>query len=609
MTEREATHRPSLGSHRLLGQGVGAALIRTDGEIDWWCPDHFEAEPVLWSLLDRHGGRSGWCDATAAAWGACPAGPTARTTVRVHEHRVQLWDGLLESGAGSVLIRLVRPESATLTLRHVLRAGGFDMPAAPWRRTEHGATNGVLDVISVDGTDIDGDCAGINVPATPDTWSGIAIYTTQAQQALLTPDTLVTLMESAEEKNQRAMSRLRLPRRHPSRATDALCVLRALTDRATGAPVASPTTSLPEAPGGERQFDYRYSWLRDSALGLATAVMLGHLDAGARYLDFVADLLDRHGEHLQPLSTSGGERVPSERTISGVAGWAESRPVRVGNAATEQRQLDALAAIIDAVWAYANSGGRINARRWSVVDRLATMLAEAPFQPSSGIWELRRPKRLVSEEIARWQGLDRALRLRRRYRPWLRRPRWRTERSAARRRVEAALDPLTGRLPQSFEPGDTTPDAATLAVATAGLWHRRDPRLTRLVLATVQALEQGSFLRRYPPADDGFAGIEATFLPASWWAITALGAVGELDTAWQRADDLCAHLPPLQPEQWDVEADEALGNTPLLWSHTEAARSLYYLQRAQMRRHIGPLGVKLWTIARYLRLRFTIQRQ
>ena len=101
VTAAAATHRPPLGSHRLLGHGVGAALVRIDGEVDWWCPDRFEATPLLWSLLDRDGGCSRWRDAAAAAWDGCPAGPTATTTVRVGEHRVELWDGLVACGAGS----------------------------------------------------------------------------------------------------------------------------------------------------------------------------------------------------------------------------------------------------------------------------------------------------------------------------------------------------------------------------------------------------------------------------------------------------------------------------------------------------------------------------
>jgi GH15 family glucan-1,4-alpha-glucosidase len=526
--------------------------------------------------------------------------------VRLDGQRVELWDGLLSSGQGSALVRLARPQSHGSALRHVLRAGGFDSTVSRWQVVQRAVCNGALSVVGADSTDLAGDQLLITVSAEPGVWSGFAVVTRGAAiDSSATPAALVAVMEAAERDDRQSMSRLRLPRRHPSRAVDALRVLHALTDPSTGAPVASPTTSLPEAPGGERQFDYRYSWLRDSALGLSTAVMLGHVDAGARYVDFVAGLLDRRDGHLQPLSTTRGTPVPPEREIAGVAGWAASQPVRVGNAATGQRQLDGPAAIIDAVWMFVNNGGRMTSTRWSVVDRLATMLAAAPFQPTSGIWELREPRQLVSEEIARWQGLDRAVRLRRRYRPWLRRPDWNRQRAEARRRVEAAVDESTGRLPQSFAPGDSTPDAATLTVATTGFWRRRDPRLRRLVEATVDALEQGSFLLRYPPADDGFEGIEAAFLPASWWAITALATSGNVDHAWDRADDLCAHLPPLQPEEWDVQAGEALGNTPLLWSHTEAARCLYVLQREQLRRRVGTVGVRMWTIGRYVRLRFT----
>ena len=413
----------------------------------------------------------------------------------------------------------------------------------------------------------------------------------------LTPDALVALMTDAEDEERRAMRRLRLPRRHSSRATDALHVLRALSDPATGAPVAAPTTSLPEAPGGERQFDYRFSWLRDSALGLGTAVMLGHLDAGARYLDFVAGLLDRYDGHLQPLSTTSGDRVPPEREIAGVAGWAASRPVRVGNAAGEQRQLDALATIIDATWTYTNNGGRMNAtplgggrhagghaRRCPVradERRLgaapAGRASSARRSPAGRDWTGRCACAAADDRgcdvprggtLARWRAVA-----------------WR-RRSTRRRACSRSRSSRVTRLPTRRRSTSPSP----------GSGPRRDRRAHRLVTATVAALEEGPFLRRYPPADDGFAGTEGAFLPASWWAVTALAAVGELDAAWARADALCALLPPLQPEEWDVERGEALGNTPLLWSHTEAARCLYFLQRADVRRRFGPLGLRLWAV-------------
>ena len=149
-------------------------------------------------------------------------------------------------------------------------------------------------------------------------------------------------------------------------------------------------------------------------------------------------------------------------------------------------------------------------------------------------------------------------------------------------------------------------DAAALTAAISGLARGRRGR--RLVSATIQPLEQGAFLRRYPPTDDGFAGVEACFVPASWWAVTALCRVGDVAAAESRADDLCAALPPLQPEEWDVERNEALGNTPLLWSHMEAARALYALQREHIRHRYGSFGLGAWSAGRYLRLRTTRHR-
>lgn len=596
----EAAHRPPLEPRRLLGEGVGAALIRPDGEVDWWCPNRFEAEPVLWSLLDPRGGCSRWVGADAVARDECPAGPTTRTVVAIGGTRLELWDGLVGAPGGSMLVRLVRATDGEHRLVNLVRAGGFETPQAPWFLTPEGAANAALMIVGAAVTP-DGDgCVAVEVIASPDGWTGFAVVAAQRTPSATTVDELQQALEQAEVRDRRETARLRLPRRHPQRVTDGLQVMRALTNRATGAPVAAPTTSLPEAPGGTRQFDYRYSWLRDSGLSMAMAAALGDLTAASGYVTFLGRLL---GGDLRPVSTSDGGRVPTEREVPCVAGWAGSRPVRVGNGAGDQQQLDAVATVIDAVWFHVSSGAAMDMATWAVVDDLAGRLVDAPFEPTSGVWELRDPKRLVSEEIARWHGLDRALRLRRRYRPWLRRHRWAQRRAEARQRVVAAIDPTTGRLPETFDDGDDGPDAATLMAVISGLLDRRDARAARLVRATIDALEDGPFLRRYPPKDDGFVGIEAAFVPVSWWAVTALAIVGDVDAAGERADALCGALPRLQPEEWDVDGATALGNTPLLWSHMESARALYVLQREELRRRVGTVGLGMWSFARYLRLR------
>jgi GH15 family glucan-1,4-alpha-glucosidase len=210
---------------------------------------------------------------------------------------------------------------------------------------------------------------------------------------------------------------------------------------------------------------------------------------------------------------------------------------------------------------------------------------------------------LVTDELARWIGLRYAVRLRRVLRPWVRRATWITTRDQAGRRVAAAWDPVRGLLPQSV--GPSTPDAATLLAAIHECFGPDDPRAGRLVRSTIAALEEGPFLRRYPSGTDDFAGVEATFVPASWWAISALCAIGDLPAAEARADAMCARLPRLLPEEWDVVAEHGLGNAPLLWSHSQAARALYDLHALRIRRRFGRLGHATWRIGRFLRLRFS----
>ena len=483
---RSAGHRPPLASHRLIGQGRGAALLRPTGEVDWWCPNRFDATPMLWSLLDPDGGAAAWLDVELATWDGRPAGPTTRTVLRRGTDRVETWDGLLQLGTGTALIRLVRALGSPGTLSHRLRCGGFGDDPTRWTLAEAVATGADLRVLGNHRLGLHGDL--LTDVAVTERWSG-------------------------------------------------------------------------------------------------------------------ADLIDQHEDGLTPLFTTDGDRPPDEEVVEHVSGWAGSQPVWTGNAATKQRQLDSVTTILDAVNVHIRCGGRADRRTWHLVDHLAQRLVDAPFGPSSGIWEIREPRRLVSEELARWIGLDTALRLRLILRPWLRRPMWRQARDAARARVEASYNSELDMFPQSFD-GPFTPDASALLACIHGLFSRRDPRGRRLALATVAALEQGSFMRRYPPAADGFKGTEATFIPASWWAVSALAAVGEIDAARRRADDMCAQLPPLLSEEWDVEQRSSLGNTPLLWSHTEAARALYNLHSARIRKFFGAPGVAAYNISRYVRIRF-----
>lgn len=188
------------------------------------------------------------------------------------------------------------------------------------------------------------------------------------------------------------------------------------------------------------------------------------------------------------------------------------------------------------------------------------------------------------------------------FRPWLLRPEWKRVRDQTWQRVDATFDAERQMLPQRFD-GPFVADAATLLAAIHGFYPPRSNRARSLVHATIAALEEAPFLRRHQLVNSDPSTHEGAFVPVSWWAVTALAIVGDLDTARQRADDMCVHLPPLIAEEWSIENSEALGNTPLLWSHTEAARSLHQLTREHVRRRYGTAVYRAWRIARYLRFR------
>jgi GH15 family glucan-1,4-alpha-glucosidase len=279
-----------------------------------------------------------------------------------------------------------------------------------------------------------------------------------------------------------------------------------------------------------------------------------------------------------PVRTVGGDTVEAERAVTGVEGWCDSVPVRVGNAAGSQLQFDALGFVLDALSHYRRHDRRLRARLWSVTRILADRAADPTnAQPSNGIWEIRTPARFVSADIGCWLALDRALKLGRRRPGALSvRRRWRRARDEVRARVLGALR-ADGTLPQVY--GGDRVDACALLLVVFGLLPATDPRAHRLVDATIGALGAGPLLHRYAPdGHDGFAAGEAPFVPASWWAVTALAVLGHPD-AQARADQLCEMLPMLQPEEFDPARREALGNTPLLWSHAECARALFELDR------------------------------
>ncbi|PZS36819.1 MAG: hypothetical protein DLM58_00830 [Pseudonocardiales bacterium] len=601
MTSR-AERSPALAEHRLLGDGRSAALLRPDSEINWWCVPELDSPPVLWSLLDPAGARAVWCDLEAVSVDPRPAGQTALTTVRCGPAMLECWDALLPNGdGGSALVRLVRCVTGPLEVTHALSLGGFDAPVARWDGATAVLQQGPVTVTG--GTaELHGQVMCSRVCAPQGTWAALVIAFGSAHAA--DPSAWAAELTAIEARVARAEQALRLPTLLPERVLDALAVMRACTDARSGAVVAAVTTSLPEAPGADRQFDYRFSWLRDTSLAVSVAALLGDGGGGRTYLGFIREMARGDPRALtSPLRDIRGGPVPVEREVSGVAGWAGSLPVRVGNNAAGQVQYDALGFLLEGLSVHVQTGGRLEDDMWALACRTADEMAVAPLVPTAGTWELRVPRLLVCADIGRWIALDRAIWIARGWRPRTRRRHWIVARRHARHRVLQALRP-DGSLPQAYGDDETTADATALLAVIFGLLKGRDPRARRLVDATIDVLGVGPYLHRYPPGgQDGFAGREGAFLPVCWWRVSALAKTGRIDQARALAVDLDRRLPRLMPEEINPDTGDGLGNIPLVWSHAEAARALYLLDAAINRKRYGPVGHALWRIGRYVSLR------
>jgi len=603
-----AAHRPAIAAHRLIGDGRSAVLVRPDAEIDWWCAPDLDSPPLAWSLLDPHGGRARFPALWFSSCSRAPAGRTAWTTLTGDRGRVEVVDGLLAAGdAGVALVRLVRGLDRDLDVEHELGLGGFGTGRAMWQEhkavtTGHVGRHGVT--VTGGRSTAEGPVLRTRLVAERRRWSALVIAVDGVVAA--DPDVLVARLASASEAENRSLSRSQLPRSHPERALDALRVLRACTYAPTGAVVASPTTSLPEAPGHDRQYDYRYSWLRDASLAVSVAALLGQRDDAERYLRFVHRVTGGRLVPSGPVVTVRGDAVGDEQTVD-VAGWGGSQPVRVGNDAAGQVQYDALGLLMEAVSVHLQTGGSVDAATWEMVTEVADRVAADPQQveDSNGIWELRQQAPLVDGDIGRWLVLDRALWLARLRHPSTRRRHWKRARDVIGLRVAGAIDAGTGLLPQAYGQSPPRPDASALMAVVFGLLDpHRDPRARRLVDATIDALDAAPYLYRYPPdGGDGFSGREGAFLPVSAWAVTALAQTGQLTRARRRLDALCEVLPRLLPEEADPRSGDGLGNVPLVWSHMELARALYVLDAAQLRSRYSTVGLWAWRLGRYLRLR------
>jgi len=363
-------------------------------------------------------------------------------------------------------------------------------------------------------------------------------------------------------------------------------ILKALTNTDTGAIAAAATTSLPESPGGNRNWDYRYSWVRDSCFSVRSLADIGCRAEADAFRGFIERSAAGRAEDLQIMYGLGGERRLTEVTLDHLSGYRGSRPVRVGNAAEDQVQLDVYGLLVEQTWRWHQRGSSPDDDYWRFLLDLIDAAAEHWQDPDRGIWEIRgEPRHFTHSKVMCWAALDRGIRL---AEDCLRRApvkRWAKVRDEVRAAVESeGYDPDRGVFVQTF--GGTELDAALLLLPSVEFVAYDDERMLRTTDAISEELDADGLLRRYLPGKeikDGLEGEEGAFLPCSFWLAECLARQGRLERARSVFDRTVStgNQLGLFPEEYDPEADEMLGNFPQALTHFSHIAAVALTELAQ----------------------------
>jgi GH15 family glucan-1,4-alpha-glucosidase len=584
---------PDLHGYGLIGNEHTAILVSRDGSIDWACLPRFDSPSVFARLLDR---RNGGYSRVAPVepytsyqqYVASTNILTTRFVVRrglvltVTDFMPMVAKGQ-EPGTDPRIVRRLAARGGPIAVRlsadprfdYARRRPSWDV------RGETAAAQGAGDRVEFRGPwpwTLHLDAArseGTLEPNAPQFlqigWGGLPADGPAPEVLLNWTDAFWRGWVSPEDAPLRRVA----ARWHPWVERSEL-VLKLLSFSDSGVFVAAPTTSLPEWPGGARNWDYRYVWLRDAAFTAQVFLLLGHVREAQAYVEWAFHRAEagEDGLELRSLYRVDGSPPPPEVELDSLEGYLGSRPVRVGNAAAGQQQLDVYGELLDAAALLERVDPAFVRDHWASIERLADSVAKRWRVPDYGIWEARNgPAHYVHSKLMCWVALDRATALARAFGRTDHVESWAREAETVRSAIlSQGYDASIGAFTQSF--GTHALDASALRVPLVGFLPPDDPRVIGTIDAVQRHLSDGAFVYRYR-GGDGLDGPEGAFLLCSFWLVECLTKIGRIDRAKANWHALLESAGPLLlfSEQYDPASGLALGNYPQAFTHIGVLRA------------------------------------
>jgi GH15 family glucan-1,4-alpha-glucosidase len=589
-----------IAEYAFLSDCHTGALVAPDGGIDWLCVPRFDSPSIFGSLLDRQAG----------AFRLGPFGinvPTARAYEPGTNVLVTTW----KTPGGWVVVRdalamgptrgpdavtpHTRPPADDDTQHVLVRTaecldGEVEIELVCEPTFDNGLTPGDWRLLDDTSHEAEATGAGVTVRLRTDMAVGVEGNRVRARHVLRPGERLFCALSWAADFAEPAdvdaaancisntvrfwrswLSRARIPdHRWRDPIQRSALAIKGLTYMPTGATVAALTTSLPETPGGERNWDYRYTWMRDSTFTLQALHFL-NLDWEAdEFMQFVADLEPNQDGALQIMYGIDGRRDLTETTLDHLSGYAGARPVRVGNGAFDQRQNDVYGAVLDSILLHTRRSQRLPRRLWPIVQSQAQCATAVWHEPDQGIWEARgKPQHYVSSKLMCWVALDRAAKLADIRGADDLRTTWQADADEIRADILGHGVSDRGVLRQHYDTDAL--DASTLLAPLFGFLSGDDEIAHNTTIAIADELTENGYVLRYrtDETDDGMSGKEGSFLICSFWLVSALAVVGERVRARDLMERLLRVASPLglYAEEYDVDTGYHLGNFPQAFSH------------------------------------------